>query len=103
MAKEPKIRNILVLAHQIQRLCEEGKIKTPREASKWLNMSVVRMDQVMNILFLSPNIQNDILCKQLPAISAISEYKLRSLLQEINWQTQQEIWEQFLKEATLSL
>lgn len=51
VAKEPKIRNILILAHQIQRLCDEGKIKTPREASLWLNMSVVRMDQIMNILF----------------------------------------------------
>lgn len=99
VAKEPKIRTTLVLAHQIQHLCEEGKIKTPREASRWLNISVVRMDQIMNTLFLSPAIQNDILCKKLPAINAISEYKLRPLLQEVDWQAQQEIWEQFLKEA----
>jgi len=102
VAKEPKIRSILILAHQIQRLCDDGKIKTPRETSQWLNMSVVRMDQIMNILFLSPTIQNDILCKNLPALATISEYKLRSLLQEVDWQTQQGLWEEFLKEASQS-
>ncbi len=96
VAKEPKIRATLVLAHQIQRLCAEGKIKTPRQASQWLNVSVVRMDQIMNTLFLSPAIQKDILSGKLPAVHTISEYKLRSLLQEVDWQKQQEIWKRYL-------
>ncbi len=97
VAKEPKIRSILILAHQIQSLCDEGKIKTPREASQWLNMGVTRVDQIMNTLFLSPAIQTDILCKNLPAIATISEYKLRSLLQEVDWLAQQEIWKKLLE------
>ena len=90
-----------MLAHQFQRLCQEGKFKTPREVAQWLNMRVVRVDQVMNSPFLSPTIQNDILCKKLPAIGTISEYKLFSLFQEVDWQAQQNHWKELLREVTL--
>ncbi len=99
VAKEPKLRTLLVLAHQIQRYCEEGKFKTPREAAKWLNINVVRIDQFMNTLFLSPAIQNDIICEDLPSINAISEYKLRPLLKEADWQIQESLWKEILQET----
>ncbi len=93
ITKEPPIRRILVLAHQIQKLINEGKIKHPRNACKWLNLSVTRMDQVMNTLFLCPTIQEKILSANTPAINALTEFKVRSLLKEILWDNQLTQWQ----------
>jgi len=93
ITKEPQIRNALILAHQIQQLVDRGKIKHPRKACKWLNLSVTRMDQVMNTLFLCPTIQNEILSMDTPAISTITEFHVRPLLKEVDWDDQLSQWQ----------
>ena len=93
IAKEPQIRRILILAHQIQQLVNEGKIKHPRNACKWLNLSVTRMDQIMNTLFLCPTIQGNILSADTPAINALTEFKIRPLLKETLWDNQLAQWQ----------
>ena len=90
---EPPVRKMLILAHQIQQLVNEGKIKHPREACKWLNLSVTRMDQAMNTLFLCPSIQNEILSMNTPATNALTEFKIRSLLKEVIWKDQLAQWQ----------
>ena len=94
--KEPPVRNMLILAHQIQKLIKEGKIKHAREACKWLNLSVTRMDQTMNILFLCPEIQNAILSNNSPVINALTEFKIRPLLKEADWGNQLALWQNLL-------
>lgn len=91
--KEPTVRTMLVLAHQVQQLIMEGKIKHPREACKWLNLSVTRMDQTMNTLFLCPAIQSEILSTNTPAINTLTEFKIRPLLKEAIWANQQARWQ----------
>ncbi len=91
--KEPPVRRILILAHQIQQLVNEGKIKHPREACKWLNLSVTRMDQTINTLFLCPTIQNEILSTNTPATNALTEFKIRPLLKEVFWKDQLAQWQ----------
>ena len=93
ITKEPQIRRILILAHQIQQLVNEGKIKHHRNACKWLNLSVTRMDQVINTLFLCPTIQNEILSTNTPAINALTEFKIRPLLKEAIWDNQLTQWQ----------
>jgi hypothetical protein len=90
--KEPTVRTMLILAHQIQRLVNEEKIKHPREACKWLNLSITRMDQTMNTLFLCPAIQNEILSANSPAINTLTEFKIRPLLKEAIWADQLAQW-----------
>jgi hypothetical protein len=91
--KEPVVRRMLILAHQIQQLVNEGKIKHPREACKWLNLSVTRMVQTMNTLFLCPTIQNEILSTNTPATNALTEFKIRPLLKEVLWKNQLAQWQ----------
>ena len=93
ITKEPQIRNTLILAHQIQQLVDEGKIKHPRKTCKWLNLSVTRMDQVMNTLFLCPTIQDEILSMDTPAIKTITEFNVRPLLKEVDWDDQLSQWQ----------
>lgn len=96
VAKEPKIRRVLVLAHQIQQLVDQGTITHPRQACKWLNLSVTRMDQIMNTLFLCPSIQKDIFSLNTPAVHALTEYSVRPLVKEVIWDKQMSRWQTLL-------
>ncbi|MFA5093478.1 MAG: recombinase family protein, partial [Candidatus Omnitrophota bacterium] len=97
IGKEPKIRRNLILAHQLQRLFDEGKVKSLKQASEWLNMIQVRIDQIMNMLLLSPKIQEEIICADNAALAAIPEYKLRSVCNETDWQQQSQLWRELVK------
>ena len=91
--KEPPVRKMLILAYQIQQFVNEGRFKHPRVACKWLNLNVTRMDQIINTLFLCPAIQNEILSLNTPVIDALTEFKIRSLLKETNWDKQLAQWQ----------
>jgi len=50
----------------------------------------------MNILLLSPAIQEEIICSQNKRIAAIPEYKLRDIINEPDWQKQVQMWRKLL-------
>lgn len=93
---EPKIRRQLILAHQLQKLFDEGKA-TQKQTAQWLNMHEVRVNQVMNMLLLSPRIQEDIICSAGKKIAPIPEYKLRPIINEADWQKQGQMWQALQK------
>ena len=95
--KEPKIRKNLILAYQLQHLLDEGKIQSPKQAAQWLNTIQVRIDQIMNMLLLSPAIQEEIICSENKALNLIPEYKLRSITNEVDWQKQGQMWQDLLQ------
>ena len=91
--KEPNIRIKLILAHQLQRLLEEGKIASLKQASEWLNIDQSRLSHTLTFLLLSPTIQTEIINGNNQTISLIPEYKIRSLAAEPNWEKQTQIWQ----------
>lgn len=91
--KEPKIRKNLILAYQLQKLLDEGKISNLKEAARWLNLSQSRIDHILTLLLLSPTIQAEIISADCKVISSIPEYKIRSLASEISWDKQFELWQ----------
>jgi DNA invertase Pin-like site-specific DNA recombinase/predicted XRE-type DNA-binding protein len=95
--KEPKIRQNLMLAYQIQQLISKEKIPSLKQAAEWLNISHVRIDQLMNMLLLSPKIQEEIITSDDPNIASIPEYKLRSVTNESDWQQQDQLWRELAK------
>jgi len=95
--KEPAIRRNLILAYQIQQLIDIGKVLNLKQVAEWLNMIQVRVDQIMNMLLLSPKIQEEIICADNATLAAIPEYKLRSVCNEANWQQQSQLWHELLK------
>lgn len=90
---EPKIRRNLILAHQLQRLFDEGKVKSLKQASEWLNFDQARLDHLMTMLLIAPAIQSEILNGDKQVISLIPEYKIRSLAAEADWKKQTQIWQ----------
>ncbi|MDP8265749.1 MAG: zinc ribbon domain-containing protein, partial [Candidatus Aceula meridiana] len=93
---EPKIRRNLILAYQIQKLMDEDKIPSIKQAAEWLNVIQVRLDQTMNMLLLSPSIQEEIIFSPNKRIAEIPEYKLRNIASEADWQKQSQLWQELL-------
>jgi hypothetical protein len=97
-SSEPGIRKTLVLAHQIKKLVEDKKIAHPRDVCPWTNIQETRLDQIMNMLFLSPSIQREILSDN-PAISNLTERGIRPLTAITEWDLQTQKWQELLSAA----
>ena len=89
---EPKIRQNLALAHQIEELLDTGKINDVKQLTDHLNMSHARIHQLMAMTLLAPSIQEDILLGENERLSVIPEYKLREVTGQTDWQTQRNLW-----------
>ena len=87
-----------MLAYQIERFIDKEKIPSLKQAAEWLNMSQVRVDQLMNMLLLSPKIQEEIISSDSAILVSIPEYKLRSVCNEANWQQQGQLWRELVKD-----
>ena len=94
---EPKLRQYLVLAYQIQDMLERDPSVTAKQIAGWLNMSPPRISQILNILFLCPTIQKDILLSKNEKIQSLSEHKILAIIKEADWQKQQAMWDALLK------
>jgi len=90
--KEPKLRQYLVLAYQIKQYLEENPTKTASAIASWLGYFPSRVSQLLNLLLLSPAIQEEILLSENDKIYSIPENKLRVIMKETDWEKQWEMW-----------
>jgi len=97
---EPKIRRNLILAYQIQKLMDEDKIPSIKQAAEWLNISQSRLDHILTLLLLSPAIQTEIVSNNSQAIDLIPEYKIRTLASQADWNEQAQAWQSIKKELS---
>ncbi len=89
---EPPLRQYLVLAYQIKDILEKKPQRTLREISEWLGLTRGRLSQILNYLFLSPQIQEEILLSNNKILHQIPEYRIRKIMREIDWNKQRETW-----------
>ena len=94
LQKEPKLRQFLLLAYQIQELLEQGKAKDPKQVAEWLNITHNKMYIVMNMTMLAPSIQEEILFSNNNLIHLIPEYKMNEITKEISWNKQKIMWQE---------
>lgn len=97
ISKEPKLRQYLVLAYQIQETLEKDATLTSKRIAEWLNMTPPRICQIMDILLLCPTIQQDILSSENKKLYALGEYHVREIVKEPLWEKQVEMWNSLLK------
>jgi len=97
---EPQLRQNLLLAHQIQQLLSDGRSDSLKQIAGWLNLSQQRINQIRNFILLCPKIQEDIFLLDNKVISEIPEYKLRRIIDNIDWQEQYQIWQELLINPT---
>ena len=86
------VRN-LILALQINRLFDEGRIQDFKQAAVWLNMSPARVSQLMSLNFLSTSIKDAILNLPVEKLAKISNTAIRDISAEIDWEKQTVLWQ----------
>ncbi len=90
--KEPILRQNLILAHEANRLLESGQAESIKQIAKWLHMSSIHLHLLMELLYISPRIQEKILLEPKEVLDAIPEYKVHRIAKEPDWGKQYDMW-----------
>ena len=102
LGRVPRITRLLALAIRFDRLIRAGEIANYGELAELGHVSRARVSQIMNLLQLSPDIQEQILF--LPPIQGgrdrIYLRQLQSIASVFDWRKQQSIWERLLKSSS---
>lgn len=89
----PRISKLMALAIRYDQMLNEGVVQSQTELAELLHVSQPRMTQIMNLLHLSPEIQERILF--LPQVNEgrdlVTERELRSVIVKTIWECQYEI------------
>ncbi len=81
--KQPtRLARMLALAHLIERKVESGELNDYAEAARTLGISRARMTQVMNLLVLSPTVQEQVL----RGGRRLTERLVRPLVKSASWE-----------------
>ena len=90
----PRVARLMALAIKIDGLIASGAIADQAEAARLGHVSRARMTQIMNLLLLAPDIQEQILNlpRTMRGHDLVVETHLRSIVREINWLRQREMW-----------
>lgn len=83
----------LVLAHQLKYLLESRQMASMVKLAKWLKLTFGRVSQMMSLLYLAPDIQEQILCSKDPWIQQLTEDEARKIASELVWEKQRKRWE----------
>lgn len=89
---EPRLRQSLMLAYQIEQIVADGQVKDFTQAAKWLNMTKARLSQIMGLVNLAPAIQEEIILTDSPKIRKISAQQILDITVEPDWNQQILLW-----------
>jgi hypothetical protein len=96
----PRISRLLALALKMEQMIHEGTVKSYSELAHRGRVSAARITQVMNLLFLAPDIQEQILSRS-TATTGLRESALRKLSSVVGWSEQRERWQEQLRAASV--
>ena len=91
------LRQRLLMAYQIHDLLKQNKAQSLHQIGRWLGSCHARMSQIINLLNLAPMIQQEILLSDDPKIHQITEFHIRDIAMEMDWQKQTYSWEELLR------
>jgi hypothetical protein len=90
----PRVARLLALAHHFQALLKHGVFGSQTELAQVAGLTRARITQIMNLLFLAPDIQEEILF--LPRVTkerdSVTERELREVLKTRMWSEQRARW-----------
>ncbi|MHC2066128.1 hypothetical protein ACYFX5_01525 [Bremerella sp. T1] len=91
----PRVSKLMALAIHFQELLQNGVVEDQSDLARLSHVTQPRITQIMNLLLLSPEIQEEIL--HLPKISEgkdpIHEKLLRPVAAEVCFQKQRDTWD----------
>jgi hypothetical protein len=84
----------MALAIRLDQLIRDGVVADQAELARLGRVSRARLTQIMNLLCLSPDIQEEVLF--LPCVESgrepVSERDLRPIAAVVDWEGQREMW-----------
>lgn len=92
----PRLCRTLVLAHRLKHLLKSRQFSSVEKLAEWLNLTYGRVSQIMSLLYLAPQIQEQILCSKEPWAHRLIENDVRPITQELVWERQQKLWKKLL-------
>lgn len=89
-----KVARMLALAHMFQRMIHAGVVKDHSELARLTGFSNARITQLMNLTFLAPSIQEEILGMTVErGRDRVTERSLRKVVEMVEWGAQEQIWQ----------
>mgnify|MGYP003111012061 CR=1 FL=1 len=88
----PRISKLMALAIRYDRMLNDGVVQSQTELAELLHVSQPRMTQIMNLLHLSPEIQEEILMLNEDGTSLCNERGIRRTTHELLWVAQTKLW-----------
>ena len=88
----PRLTRLLALAYRWNRLIEEGAIIDYAEIASIMGLSRARITQIMDLLYLAPKIQEEILLPAEGKPATIPERAVRSISMFPTWGNQCKAW-----------
>lgn len=86
----PRVTKLLALAHRFEQLLRDGVVKDYAELARLGHVTRARVTQIINLLNLSPQIQEEILF--LPPVTRgkdpVTERQLRAVAKVLDWRRQ---------------
>ena len=94
VGRVPRIARLMALAIRMDRLIREGHVGDYAELARMGHVSRARVTQIMNLNFLAPDIQEDLLF--LPRVERgrdpIREHAIRPIAATSDWRKQRRMW-----------
>ncbi|MFM7163711.1 MAG: hypothetical protein ACKO3T_00595 [Planctomycetaceae bacterium] len=98
----PRISRLMALAIRYADALDQGELQGLNELAERTHVSQPRVTQVLNLVWLAPDIQEALLFlpPTLEGRELIHEKRLRPLTKELCWKRQRELWQQMLDTTT---
>ena len=85
----------MALAIRFQDLVDSGTVRDYAELARLGGVTRARMTQIMNLLYLAPALQEQLLF--LPPIKRLNERNLRAVVRELDWNVQRRKFQHFTR------
>lgn len=86
----PRISRLMALAIKFKAMLRDGILRDQTELARLARVTQPRMTQILNLNFLAPDIQEEILF--LDGDTVVSEKTLRPIAVEPQWELQRRMW-----------
>ena len=95
----PRVARLLALAHRLDQLLRQGIVRDYAELARLGHVTRARISQVMNLLYLSPDVQEAVLF--LPRTERgrdpIPLWRLQPIAATVDWKKQRTLWASLMR------
>ena len=99
-----RVSRLMALAIKLEKLVNAGEVRDYADIARLGQVSRTRITQIMNLLYLAPDIQEEILFlpRTMKGRDPISERDLRPIAAIPHWNRQRKMWVSLVKERIMS-